>query len=129
MWRSGRHRKALNLIAHLPQASHYHAAVANDEEHVKAIIEATEGQPKKSYTPPLSEWTPLNEQIATLTDTVEGLLAVTTKANGGNPGKLKPQPRPATKFADVRQAMLENRHRKLVERLMRNRRRSDPIEP
>jgi len=45
------------------------------------------------------------------------------KANGGNPGKLKPSRRPDTAFEDVRQRRLEEKHKRTVARVLRSRRK------
>lgn len=112
-------RRALNLISKLPQACRFHAAVANDEEHVDAILAAQEGQDVKPMGPPLAEWGTQNDQLARLEDGINALIAVMVKANGGNPGKVKPARRPDTAFDSVRQRRAEDRHRKTVARVLR----------
>lgn len=110
-------RRVLNLIHQLPQACRFHAAVANDEEHVELILAAQEGQPDKKSGPPLAEWGSQNEQLASIYDALMSLVAITVKANGGNPGKTSPYMRPPTAFDDVRQEMRERSHRKVLSRV------------
>ncbi len=108
----------LRLVGQLPQASRFHGAVANDPEHVEAILEATGGQ-QPEYHPPLAEWAVENDQLATLNDKIDVLIAVLVKANGGNPGKTKPMPRPETAFAEARMKRAKSAHKKLVARVIK----------
>lgn len=116
----------LNLISRLPQSSRFNAAVANDPEHVEAILTATGSQPEQDeYAPPLEGWEVMNDQLATLIDLTETQIAVTVKANGGKPGKIKPSARPRTAFNDVRAKMRVEKHRKLVARVKAAKRQVD----
>jgi hypothetical protein len=108
----------LRLVGQLPQASRFHGAVANDPEHVEAILEATGGQ-QPEYHPPLAEWRTENDQLASAVEKLDTLIAVMVKANGGNPGKQKPMPRPQTAFAEARLKRAKSQHKKLVARVIR----------
>lgn len=109
----------LNLIDQLPQASRYHAAVANDDEHVEAILAATEGQPKREVAPPLAEWTQDAELLASIKDSIEVLISTTIATSGTKPPRVKPTKRPNTKYEDVRQRRMEERHQRTVARVMK----------
>jgi hypothetical protein len=128
LWREGKHRMMLNLIAELPQSSRFAAAVATDEEHVEAILEAQKGQPEKEYAPPLTGWGTQNEQLAQVVDLLGGVIAVLVKANGGNPGKTKPAPRPRTAFAEVAERQATMRHKSTVELVERARKRARTVQ-
>lgn len=110
-------RRVLSLIDRLPQASRFAAAVANDEEHVEMILEAQKDQPESEYSPPLSTWGTTNEQLAAVRDLLETLIAVTIQANGGKARRVKPSPRPRTKFAEAAEKMAVARHKSIVARV------------
>lgn len=106
----------LNLIHHLPQASHYFQAVANDEEHVELLLKATEGQPETGPVgPPMSEWTATVDKLAGVQDTLGQILSVSIAAAGGKPGKPQQALRPPTKFDSVRARKLEAKRRRVME--------------
>jgi hypothetical protein len=121
--RQGKIRKITNLIDRLPQASRFYAAVSDDEEHVRMILEAQEGQPKKTVAPPSSEWGSLEEGIAGANDRLDVIAAVLVAANGGKPPKSKPYQRPVSKFEEVRQAMTEEQAKSVTARVLRRRAR------
>lgn len=125
MWRKGKHRRMLRLIEQLRRGSRFAAAVANDEEHVALILEAQKDQPEQAASYSLEEWGTQNDQLAGLLDAVNTLVAVTVKANGGNPGRIKPSARPTTKFAEVAEQKAVSRHRATVARV---RKRPLPVE-
>src|SRR5690606_2622006 len=120
LWRSGKHDRILRLIGQLPQDSRFAASVAQDPEHVEAILEATGGQ-QSEYAPPLVGWSTANDQLATVIDELQVLIATLVAANGGSPGKVKPAPRPKTGFQDARAKMAKSKHKALVARVMRKR--------
>jgi hypothetical protein len=109
----------LRLIHQLPQASRFNAAVANDPEHVQAIIDATEDQ-HTPYHPPLSEWTADSELLATIADLLQNLIGVQVARAGGKPPKIQPMPRPRTEFDAARERKKLSNHRKLVARVLRS---------
>jgi hypothetical protein len=108
----------LRLIHQLPQASRFNAAVANDPEHVEAIVAATEGK-QTPYHPPLAEWKTENEQLATANDLLQNVIAAIVASNGATPPKIKPMPRPKTEFDAARERAKLSNHRKLVARVLR----------
>lgn len=114
----------LRLIHQLPQASRFHAAVANDPEHVEAVIKAQGGQ-QQAYRPPLAEWDSAHEMLAMISDKLELLANITLRANGASPDKPSITPRPKTAFADVEQRIKVEKHEALVERILRAKR---PVE-
>lgn len=127
MWRNGKQSRMLRLIGQLRRGSRFAAAVANDEEHVALILEAEKNQPDKKDSGgyPLADWTTENDQLAALVDGQNTLIAVMVKANGGNPGRIKPSARPTTKFAEVAERQAVSRHRATVARV---RKRPLPVE-
>lgn len=108
----------LRLIHQLPQASRFNGAVANDPEHVEAIVKATEGQQTK-YNPPLAEWKIENEQLATANDLLQNVIAAIVASSGAKPPKITSMPRPKTEFDAARERVKLSNHRKLVARVMR----------
>jgi hypothetical protein len=107
----------LRLVHQLPQASRFHAAVANDPEHVEAIVKATGGQ-QAPYHPPLAEWGTLHDMLAAVADKIEFLTAVTMAANGATPQKPKLQPRPKTAFGEIEEKIKLANHEALVARML-----------
>jgi len=128
LWREGKYRMMLDLIAELPQSSRFAAAVATDEEHVELILEAQKDQPEKDYAPPLTGWATENEQLAQVVDLLGGVIAVLVKANGGNPARTKPSARPRTAFADVAERQAVSRHKSTVELVERARKRAGTVQ-
>lgn len=128
LWREGKYRMILDLIAELPQRSRFAAAVATDEEHVELILEAQKDQPETEYAPPLAGWETSNEQLAQVVDLLGGVISVLVKANGGNPPKAKPVPRPRTAFSDVRERQATTRHKATVELVERARKRAGTVQ-
>lgn len=118
LWRSRQHSRMLRLIHQLPQASRFNAEVANDPEHVQAIVEATEGQ-QTAYHPPMSEWHIENEQLATVADLLQNVIQAIVASNGAKPPKMKPMARPRSEFDAARERAKLSNHRKLVARVLR----------
>lgn len=116
--RHGEYARVLRLIGQLPPACRFHAAAANDPEHVEAIVAAQGGQ-REEYAPPLATWRTENEQLAGLTDKVTELIAVQVARGGGTPGKAKAATRPRTGFDDARRARAKSEHKKLVAQVRR----------
>lgn len=128
LWRNGKRRRILNLITQLPQASRFAAAVANDPEHVEAILEATKNETPQEASPPLSTWTADSELLAQIKDTLEVTLAVLVRANGGPSRKVKPTKRPRTAFADAAERRTLSQHRRVVDRVKQAGARSRQVE-
>jgi hypothetical protein len=123
LWRNRKWRKLLNLINHLPRDSHFLDATAQDEEHVELLVKATEGQPKKEYAPPGSQWDVRAELLAQAVDKLDQVITVLVAANGGKPGKPNMTPRPTTKFSSVEAKRLQSRHDALVRRVLPHKRK------
>lgn len=81
------------------------------------ILSATEGQPSQSG-PPLSEWDHSNEQLAQVVDSLNGVAQILIAVNGQKAPKTKPSARPTTAFDNVRQRMIEERHKRTVARVL-----------
>lgn len=102
MWQRRSFRELLNLIDHLPGHSHFAAAVANDDDHAEMLLAAEDSQPKGSYHPSLTSWTPEVAQLVNLTDLLKNLIAVTISAANGKAPKVAPSPRPETAIDRIR---------------------------
>lgn len=122
--RSGQIGRTLRLIEQLPRTSRFSAAVASNPEHVQAILKATGGE-REEYSPPLTEWTAQNEQLAKLIDLMETLIGVQVSRGGGKPRKIKPSARPRTAFDEARTNIAKQQHRSLVDKVKRARRTVD----
>lgn len=109
----------LRLIHQLPQASRFNAAVAMDPEHVEAIVQARAGDQQTAYHPPLAEWKTDNEQLATIADLLQNVIAAVVASSGATPPKIKPMPRPRSEFDAARERVKLSNHRKLVARVLR----------
>jgi len=116
--RQGKIRRIVNLIDQLPQACRFYSAVANDEEHVKAIIEKQGDQPE-SKGPSLAEWNGQSEALAAVVDGLHMVVAAVIASQGGKPPTMKPYQRPTTAFEDMRQLVHEERHKSLAARVLR----------
>jgi hypothetical protein len=113
----------LDFLDHLPRTSAYHTAVAEDEDLAKRL--ATEPPPPSNRPPPLSEFGPEVQVLAELRDLIANLIAVTVKAHGGKPSKVKPYPRPETAVQRERRRRRLQQHRALVARVLPDRRSHD----
>ena len=111
--RSGQYARVLRLIGQLPAACRFHAAAANDPEHVEAIVRAQGGQ-REDYAPPLAQWKTENEQLAAIKDAITLLTGVQIARGGGKPGRQKPSPRPTPGFDEARRSKAKSEHKKLV---------------
>lgn len=131
LWQQRRWRRLLNLIDHLPQNSHFTAAVEGDEEHMRLLEEARAKQPKsqEKWAPPRAYWTTDTEILATIRDSVEKLGAITIGVNlpkGKKPPKVDAYPRPVAGYKKRSgQAMKDRRaaHEALADRVLARRKR------
>lgn len=90
-------RKLLNLIDHLPRASHYRAAVANDEQLAERVAEQMVGKESEPMAPPLDEWSTDSELLAAIFDRLGNLLQVHVASIPGNKApQISPWLRPVT---------------------------------
>lgn len=108
-------QEILDYLEHLPRTSAYHTAVAEDEELAERL--ATE-PPPPSRPPPLREFGPEVQALAEVRDLLANLIAVTVKAHGGKPPKVKPYPRPETALQRSRRRRRLHQHRALVDRVL-----------
>lgn len=118
MIRGGKIRRILNFIDHLPQASHFYAAVSQDKEHVKALLEATKGQPPTPYHPPQSEFGLTQELLTKVVEAVQQATLAVIASAGAKPPKVKPLPRPASLVEDIKLEDIERKHEDLVRRIL-----------
>jgi hypothetical protein len=92
------HRKALNLIDHLPRTSAYAAAVADDDEAATMIV-ASGALNRKASPPPVSEWSTQVDLLASLVDRIGELINATLvnhPSGKGKPARIPSIPRPVT---------------------------------
>jgi hypothetical protein len=123
LWRRRRWRRLLNLIVHLPAASHYAEAQANDEALIRRHLSKQRGPVE--YRPRVSDWSPVVAELANLNDRVGELIMLQIASNGHPPPRLRPRPRPRTALERIRAELLEEQHTKLVDRLLPNRSTSE----
>lgn len=100
LWCDGRsHRFALNLIDHLPAASAYVEACAQDEE-LAARVAAGDVMVPESTGPRVSEWSSERAALADACDLLR-LIFIAILASGGAKSlpEFKPSPRPVTAIA------------------------------
>lgn len=102
----------LNLILHLPRASHFVEAYAQDDE-VAAVL----GLPDGKRVERMSEWTPEREVGADIFDRLGTLISVEMQMNGNKNPRLKPYPRPVTATQRLMDSERKRQHDWLSERL------------
>lgn len=123
-WRARRWRRLLNFIDHLPPETHFHKAVALDEEQAEYII--NNPQVKKAWEPDLAQFGLQERMLADLNDQIQRLnitlIAVNTK-KGKRPPEFKPYPRPTTAVQRLEVKIRLSKHSNLAARLLR------PAEP
>ena len=105
----------LDYLKHLPRTSAYHQALAQDEELAARLANEPQSKPGP---PPLTEFGPDVQVLAELRDLAAALLAVTVKAHGGKPSKVKPYPRPETALQRARRRARFQQHRSVVARVL-----------
>lgn len=108
----------LDFLEHLPSTSAYNAAVAEDEDLAREMLDQPE---PPARAPRLTEFGPDVRVLAEIRDLQASILAVLIKANGGKPQKTKPYPRPVTAMQKLRQKIRYSRHKDLVRRVLPNR--------
>lgn len=102
MWRQGRRRKLLNLIHHLPRASHFREAVSQDEKHVEMILSSRQHAEQRDTGPALSEYDSTVERLDQVIDLMQVQIATTAAAAGAKKlPKVTPQKRPASAYERV----------------------------
>ncbi|MFI8664227.1 hypothetical protein ACIGKR_29820 [Rhodococcus qingshengii] len=108
--------KLLRLLPALPVGGWYHAAIANDDDRAREILELeAQGKlPKPSSRPSLVGWTPIVEK---LTEAVEAARAIQHgvwgaspkfQGKGGAPPRPLPRPLTARERVEEEQALLEH---------------------
>lgn len=96
MWR-GRitPRQVLNLVDRLPRGSHFHAALADDDELAEQIGDDVEDGP--APPPPLTEFSADHAMLTLIADRLGELLRLTSAVHSDKrPPKYKALPRPET---------------------------------
>lgn len=105
----------LDYLEHLPSTSAYHAALAEDEDLARQMLD----EPPPAPRPPrLTEFSPEVQALAEVRDLLSAVLAVLVKANGGKPHKPKPYPRPVTALQRLKTRMRYSEHLDLVRRVL-----------
>lgn len=105
----------LDFLRHLPSTSAYSAALAEDEDLAKELLDEPETPPRP---PRLTEFGPEVQALAEVRDLLAAVLTVLVKANGGKPQRPKPYPRPVTALQRLKTRMRYSRHRDLVRRVL-----------
>lgn len=104
--------------------------MANDEEALRAAIEANGGTiPKASTNPPMATWSTEAGLIAAAVNELRALKSVFIQANskpGSSAPNVEPVPTPETAWPKIEQDVRLRRHRELVARLIPSVRR-DPV--
>ncbi|HVX20880.1 MAG TPA: hypothetical protein VHB02_06010 [Acidimicrobiales bacterium] len=115
LWRERRWRLLLNLIDHLPTATHFMEAVAMDEELARAREATAAARAGRRRTHRISEWTPEVAVGADIHDLLVLLLAATTGKDGP---RLPFYPRPQTAAGQLEAARRQAMHEQTVRRLL-----------
>jgi hypothetical protein len=113
-----RWRRLLSLIRHLPRNSLTREAMVNDDEMVAELVRADPKAVKPPKHPRFAEWTPEVEALADVTDRLGDVVKGLTGLAGKRPRPIKPVPRPKTAFDRVETIIEQERHDKLVARLL-----------
>ena len=96
----------LDLIAQLPSDSRYHEALTNHPKYAEQLARLPE--PEEPWAPRQAEFGLAENLLANISDQIQQLTHLWMRSNGGNPGQLKPFPRPKSLVDEAReQAELE----------------------
>lgn len=126
LWRSRRWRLLLNLIDGLPPNSFYRAALMNDEDYIRAVLDFADEN--EDYSPPGELYSPTDGRLDQLIEELRALRAEAVMLKGGKPGKPKMQPRPKTAIEAVEAAKDNATYDWLVGELLRDRPEGAPPE-
>lgn len=138
LWRRRQFRRLMLYIDHLPAHSHYNAAIVNDPEHVKGILEQqarlkASGELEEPKGPPLTTWTPEVAAIVRATDAIKAVQHQVLVSNWSDtkkqpPSAPKPEPRPHTLLSSQGKLFEHERrqaaHEALAARLVPHRRKT-----
>lgn len=117
LWTARRWSELIAYIDLLPSASHTRQAMAQDEEHVEAVLEALDGrQPEQA--PPLAEYGPEVARLDRIADLLKVIPQAIVASNGGKPHDVKPEPRPRTAFERVAERRRSAKHQQTVSRVL-----------
>ncbi|MFK0005469.1 hypothetical protein ACIQTZ_00300 [Paenarthrobacter sp. NPDC090520] len=100
-YHAGRWVALLELIDMLPAASRLNEAIANDPEAAEAIAKSRQGKEQKPWSPRTAEWDLHATILSSVANDLKTLIAITSKANGGKPGEVKPFPTPKTAIQEA----------------------------
>lgn len=106
-----RHRRLLNLIDHLPGDSAFVEAYTNDPQVALDVIEGRVLLPDgaEDSGPRMSEWSPVMEQLAQISDRLGALISATIAAGGAKSvPKIPPAPRPKTVLGSAQKEARRN---------------------
>lgn len=118
MWRSRRWRLLLSVIDHLPRASHYVEALADDEDLARRTADT---EPEAKPRARMSEWTAEREALADISDRLTDVIRAIVASTGNKPPNIPRSVRPVTAADRIRREHSKARHLSLVERLLPNR--------
>jgi len=117
LWRTRQVRRLLNLIDHLPPNCHTNAAIANNDDHVKMMVEAGL-KPAKGVSQVY--YGSIEQRLDDIADALGALRDVTIAVNsakGKRTPPTKPRPRPTSAFGRVRHQTRMAQHENLMGRL------------
>src|SRR5690606_21904025 len=117
LWTDRRWSDLIDFIDLLPSASHTRQAMAQDEEHVEAVLEALDGK-EPDRAPPLAEYGPDVSRLDRIADLLKSINQTLVVVNGGKPTKIQPEPRPQTAFERMAEKRRSVRHQMTVNRVL-----------
>lgn len=121
MWRARKFARISRMIHWLPRDTHFSNAVANDDEHVRAVLKASEGQPSKPSIS-LAEWSVEAEILSDIFDSLGQNTNATLAAGGAkNLPKVRPRSRPETSYAAVKHELAQERFESIKAKIFRGR--------
>lgn len=105
--------------------------MANDEDALRAAIEANGGTPPKGRAPDMASWSTEAGLLADAINELRALKSVLIQVNskpGAAPPKLEPVPIPESVWPKIAHEFRMRRHKELVARLIPSK-RAEGIEP
>ena len=117
----------MNLIDHLPRNSYYQEALTSDPDWAKAIARAKVDRAGGKFYPPMSTWSPEISALGDVWDKLEEIRHTLVAVNAKHPPANKPAryPRPVTAIQAAENELRLERHKKLADRLLGDRRRKN----
>jgi hypothetical protein len=105
----------------LPATSRFHEAMSQDEEAMRASLEANGGQMPKGSAPPLHSWTQEASLLAMLVEEMRAMKTILIKVNskqGSAAPEVQPVQRPRSAWQKIEAEARLAKHAHLVSRLL-----------